>query len=420
MRAVSRNIFLAFAAACALSCSGIQPDETASADLNLGEAPVEIDFEADVNTSQYHELTFSNNSADNYEIVSLAFVDNDCGAFSVFDITDESGNILYQSGDEVAVGVVSGASVNIHIEFSPTACEVTNYATTLIIYYQANGATLSRTAILNAIVTDTTVNIVCEESDETVQYNDELGDPTPSRKLPALSEGEYYYLKVERMRAYIQPTGGFTSLATKVGTDINIDQIADEDLFVPVYLPFTTDDSGNVTLLEIDECDGFAIPSPVADQFFWGASVILTTTGETTGTVERTATGSIGEVNFPNFNVRLFSSINNSASLIQDDEGRFGVNITTALTTSDSATNDFLADIADVTDDDGEAFMNVVASGSTSVLSGSDLYHGTATFVGVGTFEGTDAMLSPEATSALLENEAYIFIQIDAKVVTKK
>jgi len=402
------------------SCSGIQPDETMNADLNLGEAPVEIDFEATVNTTTYHELTFSNNSTDNYEIVSLAFVDNNCGAFSVFDITDESGNILYQSGDNVAVSVVPGVGVAIHLEFSPTACEVTEYATTLIIYYQANGTTYSRSAVLNAKVDDTTVNFVCEEPDETIQYNDELGDPTPSRKLPALPSGEYYYLKVERMRAYIQPTEGFTSLATKVGTDINVDQIADEDLFEPVYLPFTTDDAGTVTLLEIDECAGFAIPAPVTDQFFWGASVVLTTTGDTIGTVERTTEGSIGKVSFPNFNVRLFASINNSASLIQDDEGRFGVNIVTALTTADSTENAYLADITTVTDDDGEPFMNIVSSGSSSVLSGSDLYHGTATFVGVGNFEGTDAMLSPEATSALLENEAYIFIQIDAKVVTIK
>lgn len=402
------------------SCSGLQPDETMNADLNLGEAPVEINFEADVNTTIYHELTFSNNSTDNYEIVSLAFVDNGCGAFSVFDITDETGNILYQSGDGVAVSVVSGSKVDIHLEFSPTACEVTEYATTLIIYYQINGATDSRSAILNAKVSDTTVTFVCEEPDETIQYNDELGDPTPSRKLPALPAGEYYYLKIERMRAYIQPTGGFTSLASKVGTDISVDQIAEEDLFEPVYLPFTTDDAGNVTLLEIDECDGFAIPSPTTDQFFWGEDVVLTTTGDTAGTVEITEEGRIGEVNFPNFNVRLFSSINNSSSLIQDDEGRFGVNIETALTTANSVENTYLTDIITVTDDDDEPFMNIISGDSSSVLSGSDLYHGTATFVGVGTFEGTDAMLSPEATSALLENEAYIFIQIDAKVVTRK
>lgn len=416
------NAFKKYAALSAVlaffGCSSVQPEEPTSSNFDIvSDAPVEIDFEADVNTTQYRSLSFTNSSSESDEISNLAFVNNGCGAFSVFNVTDSSGNILYQPGTDISIGVTAGEAVSIQIKFAPTPCETKTYATTLIIYYTDGVTTKTRSATLNAAVNDNTVNIVCPEQEE-IAYNDDIGDPTPSRKLPTLADGSSYYLKVERMRAYIQPTGGFTSMATRVGTDINTELVAEENRFEPVYLPFTTDDAGNAYLQPIDECAGFAIPSPVTDTYFWGAKVILTTSGVLTGTVDRT--DSIGEVTFADFAVRLYSNVNNGASLIQNEEGNFAVNIVTDLTTGDSAENAYLPDVTDEVDDDGEPLLNIVSDGSDSVLSGSDLYHGTASFVGVGVFEGTDAMLSGEAQSALLDNEAYIFIQIDAKVVTKK
>lgn len=416
------NAFLKYAPmALILACSGcsaVQPEEPTSSNFDIvDDAPVEVDFEADVNTTQYRSLSFSNATSANVVISNLAFVNNGCGAFSVFNVTDASGNVIYQSGDDVSVGVTAGASVSIQVKFAPAPCETKTYSTTLIVYYTDGVTAKTRSTTLNATVNDNTVNIVCPEKAE-ISYNDGIGDPTPSRKLPALPDGSYYYLKVERMRAYIQPTGGFTSMATRVGTDINAEQVAEEDRFEPVYLPFTTDDAGNAYLQTIDECSGFAIPSPVTDTYFWGAKVILTTAGVLNGTVDRSV--NVGEVTFQDFAVRLFSNVNNGASLIQNEEGNFAVNLITDLTTGDSSTNSFLPDITDETDDDGEPLLNVVSDGDASVLRGTDLYHGTASFVGVGVFEGTDAMLSGEAQSALLDNEAYIFIQIDAKVVTKK
>lgn len=400
------------------ACSSMEPEEPTSASTDVtGDAPISLAFEADVNTTQYRSIEFTNVSGVNEEITSLAFVDNGCSAFSVFNVMDASGNTLYQPGDDTTIGVTTGTTVTINIKFAPTPCETREYVTTFVIYYNDGTTRMSRAAILSATVNDNSVALVCPE-EAAVSYNDDIGDPTPSRKLPALASGQYYYLKVERMRAYIQPTGGFTSMAAKVGTDISLDLVAEEDRFQPVYLPFTTDDAGNAYLEEIDECDGFAIPSPITDTYFWGAKVILTTSGISTGTIDRTT--NIGRLTFPDFRVRLYSNVNNGASLIQDESGNFAINIVTELTSGDSETNAYLPDITDEVDDDGEPLLNISSDGENSVLLGTDLYHGTASFVGVGTFEGTDAALSGEATSALLDNEAYLFIQIDAKIVTLK
>lgn len=401
------------------ACSGVQPSEPTNTDLNVSQNPLTISFEAEVNQTLYRTIEFSNLSQENYIINNFAFTNNSCGAFSLFAVTDISDNILYESGEEISISLVPNTTAYIHLRFSPTPCEVKEYETTFLIYYQTDTSSNAETVTLQATVQDNSVTIACEETEEK-EYDDDIGDPTPSRKLPALNDGEKYYLKVENMRAYIQPTGGFTSLAAKVGTDIGLDLISEEDQFQPVYLPFTTDDEGNAYLEEIDECSGFAIPSPVTDTYFLGASVILSTNGVLTGTVEREIDGEIGRVTFQDFTVTLTSNINNSASLIQNEEGIFQVNIITDLTTGPSETNSYLADIIDEEDDEGDPLLPIIEDGEESYLQGSDLYHGTANFVGVGVFEGTNAKLSGEAESALLDNEAYLFIEIQAKVVTEK
>ena len=143
-----------------IGCSSIQPDEPTNGSFNItDDAPVELDFEADVYTTQYHSIVFTNTSPVNAVIENLAFVDNGCGAFSVYNITDASGNILYQAGDAVSVGITAGASVSIQIKFAPSPCSIKAYTTTFIIYHTDGETTKTRSATLNAIVNDNTLNI---------------------------------------------------------------------------------------------------------------------------------------------------------------------------------------------------------------------------------------------------------------------
>src|SRR3989339_890005 len=129
--AVSRRLFvmsLVFGLwSLVFGCSTFYGGTTSSeGEQNITAAPTEIQVMADVNTVGYRTITFTNQSkTDNYEITNMAFVDNDCGAYSLYNILDEAGNMLYQTGDDIAVSVVPGARVDINIRFSPLKCAVT-------------------------------------------------------------------------------------------------------------------------------------------------------------------------------------------------------------------------------------------------------------------------------------------------------
>lgn len=409
-----------FVTLCA--CGGIQPDEPVNADLSVTQAPVEMSFSGAVNSTGYRSLSFTNQESHDITINNLAFANNDCGAFSVFNVVDENNNILFDSEKSIEAVVAAGHSVTINLRFSPTPCELKNYSSIFIIYYDSAGEIASRSVILNAKIEDNTATTPvadCSSSAEII-YNDELGDPTPSRKLPALPEGENYYLKIERMRAFIQPTGGFASLATKVGSDINVEQVDEDKRFTSVFLPMTSDGQGHVNILQINECSNFSLPAPVSDPYFIGASVALTTPGPKDGTIEISDTAHLGELNVNDLEIELFSFINNSSSLLQSAQGTFRVSIVVDLTTGTTAPNALLQDISDEVDDEGLPLFNLVGSGANMSLRGKHLRHGTLTLVGVGLFTGTNAEMSDEAKKGIVENEAYIFVELAGRIVTRK
>lgn len=413
-------ILLSFIFISFVNCSTFYGEpENSTGTQSISSSPIEMDFSSSVDSTSYQSLTFTNRSEDNYQIYNIAFIDNDCGAFSIFNIQDSSNNTVYKSGDSLSVTVAASDSASVNIQFSPTTCEETDYTTTLIIYYTDGTNNYSQTAYLNASVEDNTITYACDQSGPT-EFYDDIGDETPSRTLPTLDDGKSYYLKISQMRAYIQPTGGFASLAQMVGTDLNLDLIPEENQFQAVYLPFTSDDEGNLYLNQVDECNNFFIPSPVTDTYFLGANIMLTTPNQSIGRIEREDPDNIGSISFEGFKIYLFSNINNSSSLIQDSDGYFGATIEMDLKTTESDPNTLLADIASVTDDDGEPFLNINADGDNSTLYGSNLRHGTVTFVGIGIFTDENSLMSSEATAGLIDSEAYLFVQINASVVYAK
>lgn len=407
------------------SCSTFYGGTTSSTgSQSISASPTELEVSGIVDTTTYRTVSFANSSDSNFEITNMAFVGNDCGAFSVYNILDEAGNVLYRVGDDVSVSVTAGVSVDINLQFSPTSCAMTEYTTTFIVYYTEDSSNKTQSVSLVTTVEDTTLApLDCPETGP-VDFYDDVGDPAPSRKLPALAADQYYYLKVNTMRAYIKTTGSFSTFATKVGTDINQDAVNEEDRFQSVYLPLTSDGVGAIAIQTIDECAGFIIPSPITDQFFIGAGITVTTSDILTGTVkialDDDGTDNIGQINVPGFTAYLKSYINNSQSLLQNTEGYFGLSITADLTTGITESNPYLADVATFTDDEGGEFMNVLADGDDSKLQGSNLRHGLVTLVGVGSFNATDALLSPEGYTGIIENEAYLFLQIDGQIVTAK
>lgn len=404
------------------ACGSIQPDEPTNANLSVTEAPIEISFTGSIGTTGYRSLTFTNQEGHDITINNLAFANNDCGAFSVFNVTDENNSILFDNETAIETIVPMDHTVKINLRFSPTPCELKNYSSIFIIYYDNNGQVASRSVILNATVADgftPPTTAVCAEPEDIV-YNDQIGDPTPSRKLPALPDGETYYLKIERMRAFIRPTGGFASLATKVGSDINVEQVDEDKRFTSVFLPMQSDGQGHVNISQIDGCGSFSLPSPVSDPYFIGAAVALTTPGPKDGTIEISDAARLGELNVNDLEIELFSQINNSSSLLQSANGIFRVNIVVDLTTGTTPANALLQDISDEVDDEGLPLFNLVGSGANMALRGKYLRHGTLTMVGVGIFTGTNAEMSETARKGIVENEAYLFVELAGRIVTKQ
>jgi len=394
-----------------ISCSSIYGGSTNSeGNQSLSGTPTEITFESDVGVTSYRSIEFNNRSEDHFEITNLAFVNNGCGAFSVHSITDESGNLLYIAGDLISVSVNSGKTVDIIIRFSPTACETTDYTTTFVIYYEQEEDLNTETVSLVAIVSDSAPDAaVCDEAE--VSYYDEFDNPT-ERKLPALPDGKKYYINVTKMSAYLQTTGGFSSFSTEVGTHINIDTVPEDELFQPAFMPFTTDDDGNLLTDIVDLCVDFSIPTEPTDPYFLGARVHITTESQFSGTIDRTEENA-GTIEIPGFTIKLSSFVNNSSSLLQNSDGFFEVNVEIELVTTETEENSFLDELVDVTDDDGEKYLNI----SNSKLIGKALRHGTVTFVGIGLFlDDDDVKMDDVGVSALINNEAYLFLQLEGLI----
>lgn len=399
-------VFILFLASCSSVFGGSTSSE---GDQSLSDAPVELLFEADVDTTSFRSITFTNRTDEDYSIYNLALINNVCGSFSVFDIQTPSGQLLYKGEQSVDVIVKPTETVHINIQFSPTACQTTEYISSLIIYYnQADEGRYSPISLVASVNDNTPDTLLCEETD--LNFYDEFDNPT-ERKLPALPEGEKYYLKVVKMNAYMQTTGGFLSFSTQVGTHINLDAFDEDELFQPVYIPLTTDEDGNINIPTFNECLKFELPTPSSDTFFIGASVAVTTTQDYQGTIDRSET--LGRITIPNIQFRLSSFINNSDSLLQDPNGQFELDTVLTLTTGSTEENSFLADLIDLTDDDGATFLNII----DDKLEGKDLRHGTLTLVGIGTFIETDTIkVSNEGFQATIENESYLFLQIEGLV----
>lgn len=200
-----------------------------------------------------------------------------------------------------------------------------------------------------------------------------------------------------------------------MGTAINLDLIPQENQFQPIFIPLTPIDTDSIGTFEIDaitSCSNFILPSPVTDQFFIGATSTLTTADAFTGTIDRRP-GYEGNINVSDLVINLKSFINNSNSLLQDPQGRFEINVNVNLTTGRTGSYSYLNELVDLMDDEGEPFLNI----QNNQLVGTPLRHGTLTFVGVGEFIDDDAAkLSGEGRQGILENEAYLFIQMEALV----
>jgi hypothetical protein len=413
-------ICLLQASACSTFYGGSTNSE---GEQSISASPTEVYFEGEEGTVTQYTISFKNRSNTSYLLDNIAFVDNDCGAFSIYNIEDNDGNELYEAGDNLNLTIAADTTIYIQIEFSPISCEQTEFIATLILYYTEDGVDKSETINLSATVVPGLVEETVEcDIDDSIEYYDEVGDPTPPRDLPALASGKYYYIKVNKMSAYLQTTEGYTSYAKMVGTQIDLDNIPEEKYFEPIFIPFTSDDDANVVLNSWDECLDFRLPTDPTDPFFSGADLYLISNSTIEGTVLREDTtddnvDDLGQLDVPNFSFYLKGFINNIESLIQDSTGYFGISASGQLTTGYTESNTFLQNLTELTDDDGETFLNISEDGDDSKMFGKNIRHGTLTLVGILEFSDEDALMQSLAFEALIDTEAYLFVQLEAQIV---
>lgn len=422
-----KQYLLIFLLTLMIGCGSLAGESTTNSvgTQSISADPTILSFEAETNKTVYQSLSFKNRSTENNEITSLAFVGNDCGAFSVYSIQDESDNVLYKSGQTLSVSVVPNATIYIQIQFSPTICETTEYTVSFIIYYSTDSTTKSEAVTLQAsVVGNVAETLDCPEK-EALEFYDEIGDPTPSRTLPALEDGHSYYMKVNKLSGYLKTTGGFSGYSMGLSTNLDPnDLVSEAHAYQPVFMPFQTDASANIVIPAWDECQGFSMPSVKTDPFMVGTDINVSSIGDLSGTILRTDTNGddvddVGQMDL-DFKMYLKAFINNSESLLQDDTGYFALASTCPLTTGYTESNIYLQEIADLVDYEGETIVPVYEDGDDSFLYGKNLRHGTLTLVGICIFPPEDAMLSGEAYQALIESESYLFLQVQGQIVTVK
>lgn len=409
-------------------CSRLQDDEFSSTNPDLAENSLTLEFSAEVNTTSYQSITFSNNStSDYYEIFNIAKANDVCAAFSRYNITDLDNDVLYDAkqstetatSDQIyslAVAIAPGDSVKVNIEFSPIACEQKEYSPTMVIYYTTSTTTESQSIIMYASVLDNSTTNTCGEPYQAVSMDDILGEE-PSRLMPALPAGQYYAVVPYAFRGYIQPTEGFASLAAEIYAYFDNPAVPSPG-YLPPYLPLEYVEDGLLKFSQIDACRGLEFPTSITDSYFLGALQTISTNQDYDFVIETEDPDNLGAITVESITLALDSNINNSSSILQSEDGNFAIQFETTLTTGYTTTNNYLQNsIGKIFDDEGNDILRIEDNGDESRMYGSPLRHGELILVGVGSFVPTGYIMSDEATSGLIDTPAYLFIQIHARIV---
>ncbi len=427
----SAGLFLAllFTSACGTLFGSGSAGEAASVASDLVAGVDTVDFDVSASSTVYHAVTFTNFTATSLTVTKLAFYNNVCNDFSLYDITDTStGNILVTTGASPTFNLATNSQANINVRYSQTASCPYNagsgYQTTLYIYYTQNGADQIASVTLEPTGSTGAGGVfACDVITDNSALYTESGITAP--------EDGTYYLRIDRMRGYMYGTSitVVESAQRIMGTDVN--GLTEEDFTKPFI---QTDISGTkVTLHQIIDTTDFCLPSPKDNKVFGGAWTLLTSDADYTGSILSTGSvlvSSVGDSNIVSVTILSEHIPNGLLFPIADSNGTFQISLNSDLSTGKvpSGTADStvitagLAEAYSQTDDNGDPLLPIKkGSGGSYYLQGTALSNGTITFVGIGQFVNTNNTFIGDdvdlAKTSLLENEAYIFILLDATVM---
>lgn len=382
-------------------------------------------FNAESGNTLYHNFPVNNYTTKPLTIKRVVFENNLCNAFSLFNVLNEEGRFVSPTADNYVVP--SNTGIQLQVKFQPTACSLNSYETVMRVYYENESnvnETFAFTLRSEGIPPESGQSEDCSQFVQPeVQACEIYGSPSPGD----------YFITVTNMRAFLFPTGSDTNKLI-IGTDIgNIDP----DAYIPPHLPITISQANNgksFTIERVSQCINFLIPSDPSDTYFTGSDTRLTTPELAEGgRIVETAPDLLGDrrqkVDFQleDFEVSLRADgIEETSLIVEPGVGTFRTNIVIDFTTKQTSYNEHLDKIFLTPPMDGlneaeqrELFNLVQNDDGDYLLEGSPLNGGEITLVGIGTFKNPDAtpfIGSNLGKQFLIEQDAYIFIQLEARL----
>ena len=200
-------------------------------------------------------------------------------------------------------------------------------------------------------------------------------------------------------------------------------------VYVPALLPINVEQNGRFTLKQITPCTQFLLPSSSGDPYFTGADTELTTKdeyeGNITSRINRNAGRRQTDFSIEGLRVQLKGEgIKNSSTIEDEFTHTFRTSIKVDLTTQETDPDSDLSQItttppvANLDEAEQQELFRFSQRGNNYVLRGSSLNEGKIILVGIGLFDNLDNNFigSDTGRSFLIEDPAYIYIQLEAEV----
>lgn len=385
---------------------------TSTGDFDIVGEVGSISIQAPENSEAYKLIPISNTNKGPIQISNVLFADNLCGDFSLVNIVDSLGVVVYEPGNILQVVVAGGQNIKLTIRYAPTTgCVYKDYDATLYIYYSDGTATRFISILLKPTIG---APLPAEEEEEEEEEETECAeDPQDFEYLDQTFTGPpmagEYFLRIDRMASFIYPTG-FAGAADLVGTDIDVEP----DAFTKPFLKVTVAEDGGLTIAPITPCEAFFMPSNPENANFGGVDTRLTSPRDFTATIDAN-----GVINLPELVVTLRAEdIPESNPNVRDPvTGNFQVSVRSPLTTGDTVEDTILGNIEN-TGVFEEGIMNLFDEDGNGqpILRGMPLTGGKTMLVGRGQFidEENNFIGSTQAKQFLITQVAYIYIQIEA------
>ena len=408
------------------SCSSLVGSESTNSigDFELNPENDIVSFNSSDGSAVYHSISLTNDSSDVFTITNVIFYNNLCADFTLYTITNVDGNILLNGSNKMELAVASGETVYLNVKYVPSSCTYSGYQTTLYVYYQTGSDTFRTSMILkpSGEPGGASASFACND------IEDQSAGFTNAAVAGGLADGTYY-LRVDRMRGYLyvpEVSGLVDPDQFAVGTDVGG---LDDDAYTPPFLEVVVS-GGSLTLSAITSSADFCLPSPEDNQAFGDAYSNLTSLGGT-GTIDEEENILIEDLRVT---LRVEGILSGLSLGIADSAGIFQVSLITDLSTgqvpegapASDLINTGLAEASEQEDEDDNDFLPIDQDADGNYyLYGEELsVFGESTLVGIGAFtnEAGDFIGSTGSAGAqgfIIDNEAYIFIQLDVTVMER-